>query len=91
MSTNDQQLRVKYYGSPSHAHLFVRYLEKEGCRVAMPEVQERRDLASAIEAVAVAITVWGTKEAVQAAIRKLRERYAGGKIDIEDDDRPGYL
>lgn len=88
----DEPLRVTYVGSPSFAHLFVRYLEKAGSRVQMPDVEERRDFGSATEAVAVAIVVWGTKEAVQATIRKFRERYPRAKIDIDDDhDRTGYL
>jgi hypothetical protein len=88
----DERHTVTYHGPAALGGLLGQYLRDEGCAVAVPSKQERRDLPGAAEAVAVQLVVAGAIAAVRAAVAKFKARQPHAKVDVDDDhDAKGYL
>lgn len=91
MTAGSERHTVIYYGPPALGQLLGQHLEDEGCRVHVPPMQERRDLAGAAQDLVVEILAWGTISGIVAGIRKFKSRRPQAKIEIDDQDSKGYL
>lgn len=85
---SETRRNITYTGSATGVRFLVHTPEQEGVKVEWTPPVERRDIASAAEAVVVGLVTTGTVEAIKAGVRAFRAR-SSARIEIEgeqDDD-----
>ncbi|MGH3443077.1 MAG: hypothetical protein ACRDUY_13750 [Nitriliruptorales bacterium] len=77
--------RATYHGPATPASMLVAMLEREGVRVEWEPPREARDMG-APEIIAIGLLLIGAEKVIDEVIARFRARFAGARVEVEDDD-----
>jgi len=80
-------IELTYVGPPSHVGALAQALENEGISVNYQRPMERKDLATAMTAVSVALAATGPAPEIIATVRAFTSRFGGTRVEGLPDGR----